>query len=102
MRIAISPVVLIGDHSREATLLWRNSTATDTDRDVAATIERIDRIRQRGTLVMIFCDCHGNQTTMSTTLQSMNDAHCKDVIAVVADVCIKDERGGTRLSKRDC
>ena len=101
VRIAIHSAVLIGDQSCETTLLRRNTAPADTDGDIASTIKRIDCIRKCSTLLLILRNRDRNQTAMSATLQCMNDAHRQYVIAVIANVGVKDQRRGIRLRERD-
>ena len=89
MRVAILFAFPLIDQAREATLLRRYATAADSNRNVAATIKRIHRICERGTLIVVFGDRDGQQFAKPATLQGMNHTHRQNIIAIIANVGVE-------------
>ena len=76
MRISQGRPVFLLRESVKPTRFGRHATAANTDRNLPASIKRIDRICESCRLLMILGDGDREQIAFSTRLQRMNHPEC--------------------------
>ena len=71
---------------------WCHTAAADSDGNIASAVERVNGIGEGGGIFVVFCNCNGQKFAFSPRLQRVDHAQRQNIIHVVADVRIKDQR----------
>ena len=94
VRVAVAAVlVLLLDQPEVLALLDHAPLADHADRHVAAAVEGVDGIDERGSQVVVHAHRHRQQPAGTSRLEGMDHPQGQHVVAVAADVGVVDQAG---------
>ena len=89
--------VFLARQRQVSALFDHASLADDTDRNVAAAVECVDRVDKRSRKLMIDADRNGQQAARAARLKRVNHPERQHVVAIAADVGIEDQAAPVRV-----
>ena len=104
MRKAETIAVFLIDQGQVSTLFDDASFADDADRDIAAAVERVDRVDERGGQLVVDADRDRQQPASAARFEGVDHPERQHVVAIAADIGVEDEPhwlGGSRQARDD-